>query len=661
MSIQLQKLHVLALLVSSSAVYSAPLRADTPPLEIFAVSDAVRVFEDGYGLTNCNPQKAVNVFGLRNETISAQCVVRAGRDLPDLSVSISPLAREGGGSIPPDHVTWTFVTGINVLTNTPKLRKEDLTRPAPARFPDCLSEDRQCAVTKGNLKAVYLTVGIPAGAEPGEYRGTVSAKAGGDSVSLPVTLNVYPLTLPDTRHVKVTEWFSTGKFKKFHGVDSDQSDRYWQILRAYAKNMAEHRQNMFEVSLGLIKSTMAADGKLRFDFSDFDRFAQVFWDTGKMDAMETGAVARHVPGGWSSTEIALSDFTVRQEADGKTKRLRGEEYLPQFLPAFVEHLRQKKWLDKTLLHICDEPANHNVVLWRKASDFVGRCAPELRRIDAIESPHFGDSLEVWVPKLDHLAAWQGAYEEAQRRGKELWFYTVGIYQSGSLMNKTVDVPLIDTRLMHWLNYRYDLKGYLHWGGNHWTDDPWNAPGLHRGDGWHVYPKKDGLLNSLRWEQMRNGLQDCECLYLLEDKIRQIRATLCPEAVEIIDPRRRSVEIASGVVSTYTCFSRDPETLYAARRQAIEETIGLDRSPRIILETEPPEHSVFPNNCAVDVHGWAEPGTHLKINGHETTVGSNGVFFARANVMKSGGKVTFEAENAKGRKMFNRQFRLQFQP
>ncbi|MDD4019443.1 MAG: hypothetical protein PHV28_16050, partial [Kiritimatiellae bacterium] len=97
MSIQLQKLHVLALLVSSSVVCSAPLRADTPPLEIFAVSDAVRVFEDGYGLTNCNPQKAVNVFGLRNETISAQCVVRAGRDLPDLSVSVSPLAREGGG------------------------------------------------------------------------------------------------------------------------------------------------------------------------------------------------------------------------------------------------------------------------------------------------------------------------------------------------------------------------------------------------------------------------------------------------------------------------------------------------------------------------------------------------------------------------------------
>ena len=30
--------------------------------------------------------------------------------------------------------------------------------------------------------------------------------------------------------------------------------------------------------------------------------------------------------------------------------------------------------------------------------------------------------------------------------------------------------------------------------------------MHLGDGWHVYPVKDGVLNSLRWEQLRNGVQ-----------------------------------------------------------------------------------------------------------------------------------------------------------
>ncbi len=349
-------------------------------------------------------------------------------------------------------------------------------------------------------------------------------------------------------------------------------------------------------------------------------------------------------------------------ASRKKKRLSGEDFLPRFLPAFVGHLRQKKWLDKTLFHICDEPASHNVLPWRQASDFVHRHAPELRRIDAIETPHCLDRLEVWVPKLDHLSAWQDVFEEAQRRGNELWFYTVGIYQGGVVMNKTVDMPLIDARLMHWLNYRYDLKGYLHWGLNKWTDDPWNAPGEHRGDGWQVYPKRDGLLNSLRWEQMRNGLQDYECLWLLEDKTRQIQATLGTRAAGLIDPRRRGVEIASQVVSTYTEFSRSPKILYAAKRQAIEETLALDAPPRVMLQTIPPEHSVVANNNAIDVYGWAEPGTRLKVNGWETTADSDGLFFSRMRPSQTGtGTVTVTAEGSKGRKVIERKFRLQFQP
>ena len=96
-------------------------------------------------------------------------------------------------------------------------------------------------------------------------------------------------------------------------------------------------------------------------------------------------------------------------------------------------------------------------------------------MDAIETTHCLDRLEVWVPKLDHLSTWQNAYEDAQRRGNELWLYTVGIFQQGSLPNKTVDVALIESRILHWLNYRYGLNGYLHWGWNVWTDDPLAPP------------------------------------------------------------------------------------------------------------------------------------------------------------------------------------------
>jgi hypothetical protein len=294
--------------------------------------------------------------------------------------------------------------------------------------------------------------------------------------------------------------------------------------------------------------------------------------------------------------------------------------------------------------------------WREVSDFVHRHAPELRRIDAIESPHCLNRLEIWVPTLDHLSTWWDMYEEAQRQGYEMWFYTVGIFQGGSLPNKTVDVPLIDSRLMHWLNYRYDLKGYLHWGFNAWTDDPVNAPGQHRGDGWHVYPKASGLLNSLRWEQMRNGLQDYECLWLLQDKISRIRATLSDRVAELIEPSRRGVEIATQVINTYTEYSRDPDILYAAKRQAIEETLGLDKSPRVILQTNPLEHSAVANNCAIDVHGWVEPGAKVKVNGRELPVAADGLFIEQMTPTPEG-SIVLEAENSDARKTIVRKFKL----
>ena len=227
----------------------------------------------------------------------------------------------------------------------------------------------------------------------------------------------------------------------------------------------------------------------------------------------------------------------------------------------------------------------------------------------------------------------------------MWFYTVGIFQGGSLPNKTVDVPLIESRLLHWLNYRYGLKGYLHWGFNAWTKDPWNAPGEHRGDGWHVYPKKDGLLDSLRWEQMRGGIQDYECLWLLEDKTARIKATLSRRVAQLIQPSRRGVEIASQVVRTYTDYERDPEVLVAARRQAIEETLDLDASPRIILQTNPSEHSTVANDGSIDVHGWVEPGTKIKINGRETPVAADGLLLQETPPSREG-TIVVEAENGK---------------
>jgi len=637
-----------AWLVALAATAGAP-----PPLECIPASDLDRVFEDGYGSLTPG-QSELSLFGLRGETVSGQVVVVAQEQLDDLTLSVGPLQLSPvPGTIPQENVQWNFIGGIFIATNSPNREVSGLLRPAPAWFPDVLTEVQKCSVPKGARKAAYLTVKIPRDAVAGEYRTTITARAGGISVALPMALQVYPLSLPEERHLQVTEWYSTYAFQKHHQMESADDNHFLRLLKVYAENMVDHRQNVFRVGLDLIQSRRNADRKFQFDFSRFDQWAQVFWDTGRMDLLETGFIAQFGPGGWSSREILLDQFKVKGPT-GEWLSLSGEEFLPQFLPAFVSHLREKGWLAKTVFHICDEPSNHNVMAWRQASDLVQRWAPELRRIDAIETPLCLGALEIWVPKLDHLATWQAACEAAQRQGAEMWFYTVGIFQAGSLLNKTVDVPLIETRLMHWLNYRYHLQGYLHWGFNEWTDDPIRSPGEHRGDGWHVYPKKDGLLNSMRWEQMRNGLQDYECLWLLEHDIAQIKAKLPARVAALIDPRQRGVEIASQVVADYFQHSRNPVELYQAKRQAITETLALQQAPRLVLQTSPLEHTVVARNCAIDVHGWAEPGTVLKANGQPVPVASDGLFLLEV-APSAEGEIVVEAQGQTGQKRLVRHF------
>ncbi len=144
----------------------ASIQGQNAPFGLFAVSDLVRVFEDGY---NCpEPQKAIVLFGIRNEYLSAQCVVKADEDIQRLTISVSPLTNtEQSGSLPPETMQWNFVGSIPIEENTPKLLKADLIRPAPARFPDYLAEDKNAKKTiVRSFKVLYLDEPMGSGIDP---------------------------------------------------------------------------------------------------------------------------------------------------------------------------------------------------------------------------------------------------------------------------------------------------------------------------------------------------------------------------------------------------------------------------------------------------------------------------------------------------------------
>lgn len=625
------------------------------PFRIFAVSDLVRVFEDGYKLPV--QYDTLNIFGIRGEVISGQFVVDAKNDLTGVSIEPTSIShRISGVSLPGDNIEFAFVGSIFLPVNSPNQPPDAVVRPAPARFPDYLLAEKQLDIVRGKYQSVWLTLKIPKNAAPGIYDGVVTVKCQQGKKSLPVKMNVYPLSLTPERHLKIAVRYSVNEFKKYHGIEEKYSERWFAMLRKYAENMVEHRQNVLQAPMNVIEIVRSENGELRFDFTRFDQIVQVFMNTGKMDFLETGyGLTRFRNGDWFSTVIELSDFPVKNSVSGEVITLSGKEVIPSLLPAFESHLRQKGWLDKTLLSVRNEPSLHNAASYDEISDYFHQLAPDIKQFESIETTMYG-GLDIPGPKLDHLATWYDSYRAAQEKGKEICYYIVGIYQGSRYPNMTIDVPVMDSRIMPWLNYKYSLSGIKHWGWNSWTDDPYNNVGQHLGDGWHVYPVKDGVLNSLRWEEMRNGIQEYEYLWMLEDKIKTLKDSLGTR-FSWIDPKQRGKELAGRVIFGFADRTNDPEVFYDAKLAIIKEITDMDAAPGLCVQTNPYENSTLTSGSSVEVLGWTEPGTKITVNGIELPVSNEGMFLEKFILSASDHSIKVEAAGSKGLKNIIRDFKI----
>ncbi len=591
---------------------------------IGSVYDLDPVFEDGYRMPVMND--SVNIFGIRGEIVSGQFVVSAKKQLNNVTVQLSDFNEiTSGAALPDGSVEWNFVGSIPLTKNTPNQPDRELTRKAPARYPEYLMAEKSVNMPQKTFRAIWLTISIPENLREGTYAGKATVKCSQGEQSIPVCIRIYPLTLSSERHLKVTEWYNTGAFNRFHGINERYSAEWFAMLRKYAENMAAHRQNVFQVPMSAVEISRNKDGRLDFNFTRFDQIAEVFWDTKKMDYLETGEIMRFGDNAWFSTSIKVQDFKVKNEITGTVETIPGDDVAPYLLPEIENHLRKKGWLDKTLFHVKDEPSMHNAMAWREKSSYIHRLAPDLKRLDAIETTNLLNDIEIAVPKLDALGTWHSSFEEARRRGVELWFYTVGIYQGSLFPNKTIDLPVMNSRILHWLNYKYDATGYLHWGWNQWEEDPFKDVGMHIGDGWHVYPARDGVLNSLRWEQMRNGIQDYECFLMLEKKIKALRDSLGARASWII-PSQRGKEIASEIVMSFDEHSDDPRSLYKAKEKLLNELVSFNKPPEIYIQTTPAEGATITYHSSVELYGWTVPGTKIIANGKELPVSAQGYFF-----------------------------------
>ncbi len=589
-----------------------------------------------------NPAQEIVLEAARGEYESGQVVVRSSQPISGLRATATALEGPKGAQIEASQLRCRFVGYVHVEKNTPHTPDEELVAKAPGEFPDPLLEDETMNVPANTSQPVWLTVHVPDDAAPGQYTGQIRLSWDGGERTIPIRLTVWPFNIPRERHLYFTNWISVGAICKRYSVEA-YSEEFWRIFEKFAANCAEHRQNILWVSPRVVKCYREPDGHLTFDFSIFDRWVQTCEKYGVADLIEISQLGGF-KSGWGGKEIVLRPVPVTDRKTGKTEQRPAEEVLPHFLKALQEHLREKGWLKKTVLHIADEPSINNYKSWCEKSDWVHQYAPEIRRIDAIEAPDFGNSLEVWVPKLSHFRTWRPYYERARKRGAELWFYTC-CHPFGRYPNRFVDYPLIKTRILHWINWRYDLKGYLHWGLLAWSDDPFKSVTrghLPPGDCWIVYPGKDGPIDSIRWETLRDGIEDYEYLWLLTSLAEKVKKQL-GKAAEGFDSRQLADALCAQAVPEILDYVRDSEKLWAIRRRIAQEIISLSSPPPLLVWTVPPEGQAVAMGPAVAVlYVAALPGTKVIIGDQPVELDENGLYARNVNMVVPGRQLTITA-------------------
>ncbi len=513
--------HWMLLFLFVSAGYCAP------HLQTWTIDPLTKVFRDTR-LTNSDvPFTEV----ARGEYATLQIVVRCDKKIDSLTASLAPLT--SGQTCKLENVKVRFVGYVPYKLAAPEPASDRLITP-PAMCPDILLDDETIALEPNRNQPIWLTVEIPKTAAPGIYTGTlkISGLADGKTLTANVSVHikVYNVTLGKSR-LWLTQWFYMSRYRQDESTDVNLaklekfSPTYWELMRKYARNMAQHRQNMALISpLELTEYSFAPDGKLKFDFTNFDRAVKIFIDEGVIGRIEGAHLGGRIDNKWTNqfeTFIYIFKYGKFIKSSAEPHAVEAINFYSQFLPALCEHLKRNNWLNIYYQHVADEPIAGNYQSYDTFVRLVRRYAPEFKIIEACHTTKLTEPIDIWVPQLNYLKQNFDFYKQRQRSGDEVWFYTC-MYPQGEFANRFWELPLIKTRILHWINFKYGVTGYLHWGYNFWNNNPYKNIGFEHtnmpdGDEWIVYPGVNGPLDSIRFEALRDGVDDYELLSMLAEK------------------------------------------------------------------------------------------------------------------------------------------------
>lgn len=408
--------------------------------------------------------------------------------------------------------------------------------------------------------AIHITASIPKNISAGVYTGRVVVEAAGEELCCnEIEIEVADVELPDVNNWDffVNVWMNPGTVARLHKVEV-WSDKHFELLKPYVEDLASHGQKTVVAPIifqawgtqtrdpfpsSVIWKKRGRD--YEFDFSVFGRYVELHKECGIDQAIHCYSVVQG-PGHRQSYCAEYLDLET-----GQTRRedlpIGSEEYSlvwKQFFDAFRVYLTSKGWLEKTYIAFDEQPEEAMIPLM----DMLAHHAPDFKLSLAANtrSDKFGslDDLSLSGQFDD-----KGIYELAPAERKALgvadmlnaddscavtraclpeMITTFYVCCGPAYPNTFCYSPLVESRMMGWFAMQGGYDGFLRWSYNDWSDNPFTHPEyapFPTGDVHFVYPAANGPASSLRWEQLREGIQDYELALLAASKLNSAEDTV----------------------------------------------------------------------------------------------------------------------------------------
>ena len=479
---------------------------------------------------------ADTLYVARGENAVFQFVLSAKDSLSALQADVSV---RGLGEV---QTGWVH----DVLNLNPPRGTEDMLLTPDNMYPDPIFDDMPETVGAQGQRTLVTDIAIPHTAKSGIYKGKltvsgISVEGRKIAASKKFTIKVYPVELPEKQNLKVANWCC--KAPSMHVMNGGKeveprSDEYLDLMRIIVRSGAANGQNCWMLTDKPTPVLNSDSTNFVLDFTFFDKFIEMLEEEGNMRYFCNAHFGRKIRGTPVENEmvfdiIYVEDKQIKFETV-PSRDPRVEPFIRNYFTQIEAHFREKGWLEKCYQHIADEPAGPGTECqksWSRVAAMVKKYAPGLRTIDA--STEIIENQDISVVCLSDNVETLPPVPE----GSERWMYTCCVPKL-NFANRFVQLPLLKTRILHWINYRYNECGYLHWGYNQWHHSPdplhdvtlQGRPNLPGGDAFIVYPGDRKVYPSIRLWAMRDGIRDYDLLKMVESRDPQKAMQWCQSVV-----------------------------------------------------------------------------------------------------------------------------------